>query len=63
MKTSEELNYKVVSLSRKELDKLEFDNEEDLKDLVCDKLGVEKYEEVFSDWDIDGGNYTVVAKV
>lgn len=63
MKTFEELGYKVVSLSRKELDKLELDNEDDLKDFVSAKLSLESFEEVMSGWDVSGEKYTVVAKV
>lgn len=62
MKTLEDLNFKAVVLSRKEIEKEELDWETDLKDLVCGKLGVEDCVEKMSGWDISGENYTVVVK-
>lgn len=63
MKTFEQLNYKVISLTRKELDEIGLDNEEDLRDLISMRLKVEDFEEVMSGWDVDDNNYIVVTKV
>jgi len=53
----------VLVLSKSEIDKEDFDTEQDLKDYVLEKARVIKnYKEMFSDWSLDGKYYVMVVK-
>jgi hypothetical protein len=54
---------KIIVFKREEIEKEELDWQEDFKDLVCKKLGVKKFKELFSSWDTKNKYYVVVARV
>ena len=50
----------VLVLSKSEIDREDFDHEEDLKDFIIEKAKVIKdYKEVFSGWSIDSKYYVM----
>ena len=61
LNSSEQL--KVIVFSKKEIEKEELDNEEDLKDLISTKIKTDQFEEVFSKWLEDDKYYIIVVKV
>lgn len=65
MKINNEEQYKVIVLTRKEIDNNELDNDGDFKDLLSRKLKIEndKFEEVISDWDLTEKYYVSVVRV
>lgn len=63
MKTFEDLQYKTIAISRKEIDRADFDSEDDFKDLLAKKLKEDDFEEIMSGWDIYDRNYVVIVKI
>lgn len=59
--SSEQLQ--VLVISKEEIDKEDFDHEEELKDFVIEKAKVIKnYKEIFFDWSLDGKYYVMIVK-
>ena len=54
---------RTVVLSKRTIDKQDFDCEDDLKDFVCNKLGVEDYKELKSEWSFDDKYYVMIVEV
>ena len=46
-----------------EIEEMEFDHEEDLKDEVCSRLDIQKCKFLYSGWDYTNSNYVVVIQV
>jgi len=62
-KTLDKSRLQVLVLSKEEIDREDFDHEEDLKDFVIKKAKVIKEcKEMFSDWSLDGKYYVMVVK-
>ena len=53
---------KVIVFKKEEIEKEELDWEEDFKELVYKKLGVKKFKEVMSNWDVSGNYYVIIAR-
>ena len=62
-KTLDKSRLQVLVLSKSEIDKEDFDHEQDLKDYILEKARViKKYREIYSEWSLDGQYYVLLIK-
>lgn len=68
MTKSKSLNFssdrlQILVLSKSEIDKEDFDTEQDLKDYVIEKArAIKDYSEIFSEWSLDSKYYVMIVK-
>ena len=53
----------IVVLTRKEIEKKEFDWDKDLEDEICSRLSIETFREMRGGWDVSGNYYVCVVEV
>ena len=54
---------KVLVLTAYQIEKIELDHEDDLKDEICSRLSIRKCKLLYTGWDYTNSNYVVVIQV